>query len=285
MNERKEKKLRDEKYARLYNSVERALSSVSRQAPGEGKNLKDKMHVVKAVGKRFEKEDAEMTEMPEQEEAIFFRLGGEAAVMPQGKTVIDYALAELETPDGERLLVRDIHLKLRGPEKLCIIGENGAGKTSLLRRIAVDLLARKDLRAQYMPQNYEDLLDLERTPVDFLDSSGDTAVRTKIRTYLGALKFTAEEMDHPMRELSGGQKAKVLLLKMSLSDANVLILDEPTRNFSPLSGPVIRGLLAAFPGAVISISHDRKYIDEVCTRVLRLTDAGLIPAPEFGKQN
>ena len=284
-NERKEKRLRDEKYARLYNSVERALSSVSRQAPGEGKNLKDKMHVVKAMGKRFEKEDAEMTEMPEQEEAIFFRLGGEAAVMPRGKTVIDYALTELETPDGERLLARDIHLKLRGPERLCIIGENGAGKTSLLRRIAADLLARKDLRAQYMPQNYEDLLDLERTPVDFLDSSGDKAVRTKIRTYLGALKFTAEEMDHPMRELSGGQKAKVLLLKMSLSDANVLILDEPTRNFSPLSGPVIRSLLAAFPGAVISISHDRKYIDEVCTRVLRLTERGLVPAPEFGKQD
>ena len=88
-----------------------------------------------------------------------------------------------------------------------------------------------------------------------------------------------------MRELSGGQKAKVLLLKMSLSDANVLILDEPTRNFSPLSGPVIRSLLAAFPGAVISISHDRKYIDEVCTRVLRLTETGLVSAPEFGKQN
>ena len=88
-----------------------------------------------------------MTEMPEQEEAIFFRLGGEAAVMPQGKTVIDYALTELKTPDGERLLARDIHLKLRGPEKLCIIGENGAGKTSLLRRIAADLLAREDLRA------------------------------------------------------------------------------------------------------------------------------------------
>ena len=137
-NERKEKRLRDEKYARLYNSVERALSSVSRQAPGEGKNLKDKMHVVKAMGKRFEKEDAEMTEMPEQEEAIFFRLGGEAAVMPQGKTVIDYALTELETPDGERLLAKDISLKLRGPEKLCIIGRTARERRACfaeLRRI------------------------------------------------------------------------------------------------------------------------------------------------------
>ena len=82
-------------------------------------------------------------------------------------------------------------------------------------------------------------------------------------------------MEHPIGELSGGQKAKVLLLKMSLSKANVLILDEPTRNFSPLSGPVIRKMIAAFPGAVISISHDRKYIDEVSTVVYELDERGL----------
>ena len=68
----------------------------------------------------------------------------------------------------------------------------------------------------------------------------------------------------------------VLLLKMSLSNANVLILDEPTRNFSPLSGPVIRQMLAAFPGAIISISHDRKYIIEVCEKVYRLETHGLV---------
>ena len=82
-------------------------------------------------------------------------------------------------------------------------------------------------------------------------------------------------MEHPIRELSGGQKAKVLLLKMSFSDANVLVLDEPTRNFSPLSGPVIRKMIASFPGAVISISHDRKYIEEVCTKTYLLTREGL----------
>ena len=64
-------------------------------------------------------------------------------------------------------------------------------------------------------------------------------------------------------------------MKMSLSDANVLILDEPTRNFSPLSGPVIRGILKDFPGAIISISHDRKYIDEVCDTIYELTSDGL----------
>lgn len=79
----------------------------------------------------------------------------------------------------------------------------------------------------------------------------------------------------PIRELSGGRKAKVLLLKMSLSGANVLILDEPTRNFSPLSGPVIRRMIREFPGAVISTSHDRKFIEEVCNVVYKLDKNGL----------
>ncbi len=276
INDKKEKKRRDEKYARVYNSVEHALSTISKGArDAPGKNLKDKMHTVKAMGKRFEKEDENMTKMPEQEEAIFFKLGDESARMPAGKTVVEYSLDELKTPDGAKVLARDIFLRVRGPEKICIVGTNGVGKTTLLRLIADELLSRKDIKTQYMPQNYEELLDLDVTPVEFLDDTGDKAVRTRIRTYLGSLKYTADEMDHSIRELSGGQKAKVLLLKMSLSDANVLILDEPTRNFSPLSGPVIRKMIAAFPGAVISISHDRKYIDEVCTKVYTLTESGL----------
>ncbi|MBQ2094724.1 MAG: ABC transporter ATP-binding protein, partial [Firmicutes bacterium] len=58
-----------------------------------------------------------------------------------------------------------------------------------------------------------------------------------------------------------------------------LLLDEPTRNFSPLSGPVIRRMLAAFPGAILSVSHDRKYIEEVCGTILELTENGLNPKP------
>ena len=276
VNDRKEKKKRDEKYSRVYNSVENSLSKVSRQAPSEGKNLKDKMHVIKSMGKRFKKEEENMTRMPEQEEAIFFKLGSDKVAMPAGKTVIEYSLDELITPDGSKCLARNVFLKVRGSEKVCIVGNNGVGKTTFLRLIAEKLLSRTDVKAQYMPQNYEDMLDMEATPVEFLDNTGDKEVRTRIRTYLGSLKYTADEMDHPIRELSGGQKAKVLLLKMSLSDANVLILDEPTRNVSPLSGPVIRKMIASFPGAVISISHDRKYIEEVCSKVYTLTENGLL---------
>ena len=253
LSDKREKQIRDEKYRRVLDSVQHALEDCLRQCPSVAKNLKDKMHTVKSMGKRFEKEDENMTQMPEQETAIFFKLGSETS----------------------KILSKDIVLNIKGSEKICIVGMNGAGKTTLLRKMAQDLLNRTDIRAEYMPQNYEDLLDLNMTPVDFLDKTGEKEERTKIRTYLGSLKYTADEMDHPIRELSGGQKAKVLLLKMSMSEANVLILDEPTRNFSPLSGPVIRKMIQEFPGAVISISHDRKYIKEVCEKIYELTVDGL----------
>ena len=275
LSDRREKKIRDEKYQRVMQSVQGALRSCTRQAPSVAKNLKDKMHTVKAMERRFEKEDENMTQMPEQEEAIFVKLGDENSHIPAGKTVIEYELSKLVTPDGKRILAEGIHLEIKGSEKICMIGANGAGKTTLLKKIAEELLNRNDIKAEYMPQTYEDLLDLDVTPVDYLDKTGDKEERTRIRTYLGSLKYTPDEMEHPIRELSGGQKAKVLLLRMSLSGANVLILDEPTRNFSPLSGPVIRKMLREFPGAVISISHDRKYIEEVCDKIYQLNPNGL----------
>lgn len=87
-------------------------------------------------------------------------------------------------------------------------------------------------------------------------------------------------MGHKIGDLSGGQKAKLLLLKMSMSGSNVLILDEPTRNFSPLSNPVIRNMLKEFGGAILTISHDRKYIEEVATKVYELTEHGLVVREE-----
>lgn len=277
MEERREKKIRDEKFRRIYQSVEHAQAVISRQSPGKAASLKKKMHAVKSMERRFEREDRNMTEIPEEESAIYFRLGDKSAAIPAGKGVIDFSLDRLCAPEEGRILAKDVRLLIRGSEKICIVGSNGAGKTTLLRQMAEELLGREDIHAEYMPQNYEDMLNLEMTSVDYLDTSGDKEERTRIRTYLGSLKITADEMDHPIAQLSGGQKAKVLLLKMSLTGANVLILDEPTRNFSPLSGPVIRKMLAEFPGAIISISHDRKYIEEVCEKIYRLTEEGLIP--------
>ena len=79
-------------------------------------------------------------EMPESEEAIFFKLGDKESKVPAGKTVIEYALEELRTPDGERMLAKNIFLLVRGSEKICFIGKNGAGKTTLLRKWRMNCL-------------------------------------------------------------------------------------------------------------------------------------------------
>ena len=272
-SERREEKKAMERFRRIEQTVESDLRSISRQDPHSGRLLKKKMKAVKSLEKRYDREHEEMTEVPEKESPITIRFEHQSP-MPAGKTVIEYDLPELKAPDGRRL-AENVYLTVRGPEKICIIGDNGSGKTTLIRKIAEDLLSRQDLNAFYMSQNYEETLPFDLTPVEYLAPSGKKDDVTRVRTYLGSMKYTADEMFHSIRELSGGQKAKLLLLKISLTEANVLILDEPTRNFSPLSGPEVRGILKQFPGTIISVSHDRKYISEVCGTVYRLTREGL----------
>lgn len=261
-----------EKFRQIQAKVEHQQATISRQDPHGGRLLKKKMHAVQSMGRRFEKEKERMTQLPDMEEAIFLRFPPETSI-PAGKVVLDLALPAL-TVEG-RVLAKNVALHVEGPEKLCIIGRNGVGKTTLLRQIAAQLLPRTDIRAAYMPQNYEELLPADQTAVEFLNRSGSREEATRIRNFLGSVKYTPQEMEHPASEMSGGQKAKLLFLKLILDGANVLILDEPTRNFSPLSNPVIREILRDYRGCVISVSHDRKYMEEVCTKLYGLTAEGL----------
>lgn len=270
--ERSEYQKQQEKFLQIRQRVEHEQNVISRQNPAGGRLLKKHMHRIKAYEARFEKAYEQMTEMPETEDAIFIKFG-ERVKIPNGKVVLEYYLPELRA--GERILAKQIALNIKGPEKVCIIGKNGCGKTTLLRKIAAEMNARKDIKVSYMPQNYEELLDMEQTPVEFLSETGDKDEISKIRTCLGSMKYTADEMGHRIADLSGGQKAKLLFLKMSLAGSDVLILDEPTRNISPLSNPVIREMLSGYGGAVLTVSHDRKYIKEVATKVYELTEQGL----------
>jgi ATPase subunit of ABC transporter with duplicated ATPase domains len=261
-----------ERFRKIQQKVEHQQATISRGDPHGGRLLKKKMKAVKSLEHRIERESEDMTQLPDVEDAIFVKFG-EDIELPNGKTVLDLTLDALTV--GDRVLSRDIRLHVAGPEKLVIIGRNGAGKTTLLKIIAEQLLDRRDIKCGYMPQNYEETLDLTKTPVAFLSKVGDKAETTKIRSFLGSVKYTTDEMEHAASELSGGQKAKLMFLKMILDGCNVLLLDEPTRNFSPLSGPVIRDVLRSYQGAIISISHDRKYIGEVCDKVYELTENGL----------
>lgn len=271
--ERAEFQRKLERYRQIRNKVDQQQASITRQDPHGGRLLKKKMHTVQAMGCRFQREKAQLTQLPELEEAIFLRFPEEIQI-PRGKTVLSYRQQALEA--GGRVLARDLTLEVVGPEKIGIIGPNGSGKSTLLRRMFHSLQGRTDLRAAYMPQDYKELLDPAATPVTFLNQSGSREEETRIRSFLGSARYTTQEMTHAIGELSGGQKAKLLLLDMILKEANVLVLDEPTRNFSPLSGPVIRSLLSAYGGAILSVSHDRLFLEQVCRRVYALTERGLV---------
>ena len=93
--------------------------------------------------------------------------------------------------------------------------------------------------------------------------------------YLGNMHLTKEEMTGNFDDLSNGTKVKVILIKFVLNQCNVLVLDEPTRNISPLSNPVIRKMLSEFKGTIISVSHDRKFLEEVVDDIYELTPEGL----------
>ena len=176
------------------------------------------------------------------------------------------------------VMVDSLSSTLNDGERLALIGEEGNGKSTLLHLIRNTLEKRSNLRVFYMPQDAGDLLDFSLSPVELLSPSGKKEERSRAGILLGSMKFTADEMNHPSAGLSGGQKAKLMFLMMAERGANVLLLDEPSRNLSPLSGPVIRELLAEYPGCIIAVSHDRRLIRDVCTRTVELTPEGVRPS-------
>ncbi len=267
------------KYRQIRDKVEHQQAVITRGDPAGARLLKKKMHSVLSTGKRFEREKEDMTAMPEWEEAILTAFDEERSSVPAGKEVLRLEVPVLAA--GECVLARGVRLQITGPERIGIIGPNGAGKTTLLKLAADRLLPRTDLRAAYMPQDYGDSILGDKTPVELLAPSASKEAVTRARALLGSMKYKAEEMEHPAAMLSGGQRAKLLFLSMIQRGANVLVLDEPTRNFSPLSAPVIRAVLARFSGAILSVSHDRVYLREVCTSVWELTPDGLREAPAW----
>lgn len=258
-----------DRYKKVHDSVEHSLRSTKNDA--EGRLLKEKMHTIKSIGRRLEKEEANLTKKPDYEEAIdiFF---DEDIKVANGKHILDFKLDELRV--GDKLLAKNIELKIIGPEKICIVGKNGAGKTTLLKKIKNECQA-SNLKVGYMPQSYFDFEKTNTHAIEYLSNSFNKEDQTKASNLLGSLNFKREEMYRNIADLSRGQKAKLFFAKMNLDKAEVLILDEPTRNLSPLSKSEIIEALKNYNGAIIAVSHDREFIDQVFDKVYELDKQGL----------
>ncbi len=265
-----EHKKKFQRWQQVFEKVQHAQRTVSRGNPHGGQLLKKKMHSLLAQKRKLDSE--ELPEDPDREECILTRFNPNCCI-PAQKRVLEFSLPLLEA--GGKTLSRNIELSVIGARRVCIVGANGAGKSTLLRKIYASLKDRTDITVGYMPQDYGEVLDPAQTPNEYFGAHYDKATMTRAMTYMGNMKFTADEMRRPIGTLSGGQRAKIIFLGMVLNNANVLLLDEPTRNFSPLSCPVVRRALTEFRGAVISVSHDRLFLEEVTEDVYLLNENGL----------
>lgn len=232
--------------------MEHELRTVSRQQPHQAKVLKKKMKTVRSAQQALE--DQGFTRTDSLEEAASFFLPD--APFPAGKKILDETL---EVRQNDQVLIEPFALSLYGPVRIVFTGPNGCGKTTLLRQIQARLEQRDDLKAGWMPQDYDSVFEPEDTPVSFLlRFSPDLQL---IQTRLGSMRFLPSEMNQSVFECSGGQKAKLILASLALQNCNVLLLDEPTRNLSALTIGVLCDALKESPAALIAVSHDRAFME------------------------
>ena len=225
--------------------------------------IKSKM----ARGRQSQLNRLERVEGPERIEEFELRL----PPAPESAERV-LVLEELSVGYGENILLKDINLVLRKGEKTALLGPNGAGKTTLLKTILGELSPvtgkakiGNRVKIGYFSQSYE-RLDPNQTLLDnFLTEYGYTTEHT--RSLLGGMLFHGDDVFKEIGTLSGGQKARLVLLKLVLDGANLLILDEPTNHLDIAAREAVEAALEAFDGTVLVVSHDRYFINEVASRI------------------
>ena len=183
---------------------------------------------------------------------------------------------------GGRQLFHDVSMSVRKGEKVCIIGDNGIGKTTLLRILMG--LERPD--TGYLKTGYnvdfgyydqgQQLLNENETVIGEMKDAYHLYTDTEMRSLLGRFLFRGDDVFKTVKDISGGEKAKLALLKLMLSGANTLILDEPTNHLDIESKEVVEEALSEFEGTLIIVSHDRYMLTRLPDRILELTEGGIV---------
>ncbi len=232
-------------------------------------------HAAKAaqVQSRVKKlEKIETLEPPRRRKAVRFdfrtppRSGDDVAV-----------IAGVAKRYGDRTIYDGFDLTIRRGERWCVMGRNGAGKTTLLKMVAGELAPDSgavrlgaSLAVGYFAQQALDLLDpslslFEQMQRDFpLESQGT------LRALLGAFQFSGDDVDKPIRALSGGERSRLVIARMLLNPPNFLVLDEPTNHLDLETKEMLVDALRGFEGTMLFVSHDRTFLRGLSNRVLEL---------------
>ena len=183
---------------------------------------------------------------------------------------------------GNLQLFNDLSFEIKRGEKVAIIGNNGTGKTTILKIItglingdAGHIRLGSKVHLGYYDQEMQEL-NHDKTLFDELQDTYPYLDNTTVRNILAAFLFTEDDVFKLIKDLSGGERGRISLAKLMLSEANFLILDEPTNHLDIESKEILENVLSSYSGTILYVSHDRYFINKTATRILDLTEGQLL---------
>ena len=198
-----------------------------------------------------------------------------------GKLVLN--IKNLSHSFEDKILFLDINLKISSGEKIAILGPNGCGKSTLLKIIMKKIspeigeinLGKHNIITSYYEQNQAEVLSLEERVIDLICDKSPEWSQKKVRTFLGGFGFQNETVFKYIKQLSGGEKARLALALMIINPSNFLLLDEPTNHLDLQSKENLELAIKNYKGSLLIISHDRYFISKVANRIIEIKDSKL----------
>ena len=237
-------------------------------------NREKSVRAAESREKRLEKMKEQQVVLEKAAATVSF---GFSAAMTSGNEVLN--VNELSMGFGDELF-RHVNFQLRRGERAFLLGPNGCGKTTLLRLITGELKpwdGAVRLGAKVSIGYYDQIqstLCPEKTAIDQLWDEYPQLTETALRHSLASFLFRGDEVFKPVSQLSGGEKARLLLLKLMLAHDNLLLLDEPTNHLDIASREALEDALEGYEGTLLVVSHDRYFINRMATRILHLEQDG-----------